>query len=125
MSSGPAPATPQEFFAGHPLGLAAYDVVLQALAAFDDVSVRTGRSQVSFRRRRGFAYLWLPGRYLAAARAEVVLSLALPRQVGSPRWKQVVQPRPGWWMHHLEVPDLAALDGEVLAWLVEAADAAA
>ena len=113
-------ATPEEHFAGHPVALAAYARVRQVLAELGPVEVRVSRSQVAFRRRRGFAYLWLPGRYLTRPGADVVLSVALGRPDPSPRWKQVVHPSPAHWMHHLEVTDPAELDDEVVAWLREA-----
>jgi hypothetical protein len=114
---------PEEHFAGHPTALAVYGVVRRLL---DDMSVevRTSRSQVAFRRRRGFAYLWLPGRYLRNPGPDVVLSIVLGRRDDSPRWKEVVRPSPGHWMHHLEVRDPAEIDDEVAAWLREAADRA-
>jgi hypothetical protein len=109
------------FFAGSPLGLAVHERVLEVLAPFDDLEVRVTRSQVAFRRRRSFAFLWRPGMYLRAPEAEVVLSVALGRHDASPRWKQVVEPSPGQWMHHLEVGSVGELDDEVVAWLLEAA----
>lgn len=39
------------------------------LGPFD---VRTTKSQIAFWRKRGFAYLWLPGQYLSNADADVV-----------------------------------------------------
>ena len=117
-SSGPSP---NDFFADQPLGLAAYNRVLETLAPEGPIEVRVSKSQVSFRRRRGFAYLWLPGRYLSRPDAEVVLSIALGHHVESPRWKQVVEPTPGRWMHHLEIRDITDIDEEVVQWLREAA----
>lgn len=76
--------TPQDFFAGRPLGLAAYERVLEAVAPDGPIDVRVSKSQVAFRRRQGFAYLWLPGLYLSRPDAEVVLSIALGRHVESP-----------------------------------------
>ena len=37
-----------------------------------------------------------------------------------PRWKQIVEPAPGRFMHHLEPYAREELDGEVAAWLREA-----
>jgi hypothetical protein len=82
------------------------------------------RSQVAYRRRRAFAWTWLPGRWLSAPAAEVVLSIALARLDGSARWKEVVHPSARWWMHHLEVRSPEELDDEVAAWLAEAWSAA-
>lgn len=115
------PRDVREFFAGVPFGLQVYTRVAELLEPAPDVAVRVTRSQVAFRRRRGFAWLWLPGRYLAHPGAAVVLTLALGRRHPSPRFKEVVHPAPAHWMHHLEVRSLEELDAEVAAWLAEAA----
>ncbi|HEX8966356.1 MAG TPA: DUF5655 domain-containing protein [Chloroflexota bacterium] len=116
--------TPEEFFAGHDFGLSVFRKVSLLVKDFDDVSVRTSKSQVAFRRKRGFAYLWLPGQYLTKPSAEVVLSIALGRHDDSSRFKQVVQPAPNQWMHHLEIHELSQIDDGVAAWLREAAERA-
>lgn len=113
-----------EHFDGHPTALAVLTRVAGLLAGVPGVEIATSRSQVAFRRRRGFAYLWLPGRYLARPGADVVLSVALDRRDDSPRWKEVVHPSPRHWMHHLEVREAAELDAEVARLLREAADLA-
>ena len=113
----------EDFFADHPDGRAVAAAVAAVVADLGTHEVRVSRSQVAFRRRRGFAYLWRPGQYV---RSEVpaVLSVALPREVAHPRWKEVVHPSPGVWMHHLELHSPAEVDDEVRAWLAEAYDAA-
>lgn len=116
--------TPEEFFAGRPLAYAVYLRVRELLDPLGPYEVRASRSQVAFRRRRGFAYLWMPGQYLRNPQADVVLTIALGRQDESPRFKQVAHPAPTQWIHHLEVRDVADLDDEVGAWLREAADRA-
>lgn len=116
--------TPHEHLEGSDLGVAVFDAVEEALAGFDDVDVRTTKSQIAFRRKRGFAYLWLPGTYLTSPQAEVVLSIALDREVDSPRFKEVAHPSKGIWQHHLEITDVDDLDDEVLSWLHEAREAA-
>ena len=117
--------TPDEFFGDSPNGLAVYQRVHELLTeARPDVAVRTSKSQVAFRRRRGFAYLWRPSQYLRRG-AEVVLSIALDRQISSERFKEVAHPAPKVWMHHLEILSVGDVDPEVAAWLLEAADNAA
>lgn len=119
-----APPGLDAFFEGHPFARSACDRVIALIDAIGPAETRVTKSQVAFRRRRGFAYVWLPGQYLAHPGADVVLSIALPRQVESPRWKEVAHPAPGTWMHHLEVRDLGELDDEVLGWLRVAFEAA-
>ena len=120
-----APITPEEYFQDSPLGLAVHREVHHLLVMnWPDVAVRTTKSQVAFRRERGFAFLWRPRQYLRAASADVVLSLALSRRLESVRFKQVVQPSRGTWMHHLEIGAVEDVDQEVEEWLDEAAAAA-
>jgi hypothetical protein len=114
----------EDFFTGYPTGRAVFDRVRSVLEAAGGCEVRVSRSQVAFRRRRGFAYLWLPGQYLARPATEVVLTVALGRHDPSPRWKDVVHPARAHWMHHLEVHGPADVDDEVAGWLREAAERA-
>ncbi len=116
--------TPEDFFAGHPLGVSVFRKVQASVRGFGDVQVRTTKSQVAFRRKRGFAYLWIPGQYLRNATAEVVLSVALGRPDASSRFKQVVHPTPKHWIHHLEIHDISDIDDEVVGWIREAAERA-
>jgi Domain of unknown function (DUF5655) len=115
---------PEDFFAGHPDARAVFEKVRSILNRLGPVEVRTSKSQVAFCRQRGFAFLWLPGRYLSKPTAEVVLSIALGRHDPSARFKQVAHPAPTQWMHHLEIHDAADVDDEVVGWLREAANRA-
>jgi hypothetical protein len=117
-------ATPESFLEGHQLALAVYARVREAIAALGPFEVRTTKSQVAFRRKHGFAFLWLPGQYLARPASEVVLSIALGRHDPSPRFRELVHPSPKQWMHHLEIKAVSDIDDEVAAWLFEAAERA-
>jgi len=116
---------PEDFFAGHPNALAVFERVKSILDGLGPVTVQTSKSQVAFRRKRGFAYLWMPGQYLKNPAAEVVLSIDLGRSDESKRFKEVVNPAPGHWMHHLEIQGIGDIDYEVIGWLREAAARAA
>jgi hypothetical protein len=66
----------------------------------------------------------MPRKYLGARGAPLVLSLALRRRLRSKRWKEVVEPRPGRFMHHLELGAVGEIDSEVRRWIREAWEAA-
>lgn len=126
LEAGNRGRTPEDravdaFFTGHPTAAAVFARVRSVLDAAGGCTVRVSRSQVGFRRRRGFAYLWLPGQYLARPGSEVILTVALGRRDSSPRWKEVVHPARAHWMHHLEIHDPTDVDDEVAQWLREAA----
>lgn len=109
----------EEFFDGSTLGLLLCRAVADAVDSIGPADVRVTKSQVAFRRWKGFAYVWRPGRYV---RSEVpaVLSIALPVRLDSERFKSVVHPAPKVWMHHLELTDPGQVDDQVRGWLDDA-----
>ncbi len=113
--------TVDEFFAGDAFGAGVYAKVSAVLDAIGPYTVRATKSQIAFRNRRGFAYLWRPGIYLKHPTADIVLSIALGRHDLSSRFKQVAHPAPNQWMHHLEIFDVSDIDDQVVGWLREAA----
>ena len=115
---------PSELLDGNAVAIAVYEKVRSCLNDVGSLEVRTTKSQIAFRRTRGFAYLWLPGQYLRNPAAEVVLSIALGRHDSSSRFKEVVHPAERHWMHHLELEGPDDIDDEVVAWLREAAERA-
>ena len=83
---------PAGFLYGHPVALSCYEGICTRLGTLGAFEVRTTTSQIAFRRAHGFAYLWLPGQHLQLAGAEVVLTIALGREVRSGRFKDVTAP---------------------------------
>ena len=76
-------STPEEFFAGSPAGLALYRAVAGVISSIGPAEVRVTKSQVAFRRRKGFAFVWRPGQYVKTD-VLAVLSFGLPREVRAP-----------------------------------------
>ena len=117
--------TLDEFFGGQPGSRRIFDALHSAVDALGPAQIRVTKSQVAFRRRRAFAWAWMPGVYLRGRHAPLVLTLSLRRRDPSPRWKEIVEPAPGRFTHHLELRSTADIDDEVRSWLQEAWAAAA
>jgi hypothetical protein len=114
----------EDFFGPVALGRRVYAALAALVDELGPSTVRVTRSQVAFCRATGFCWVWLPGTYLTHPAAEVVVSIALPRQDTSPRWKESVRVSGTRWMHHLEMRAPGDVDAEVAAWLAEAYEAA-
>ncbi|WP_454810594.1 DUF5655 domain-containing protein [Paenarthrobacter nitroguajacolicus] len=100
-----------------------FRTVHEVARGLGQVNIRVSKSQIAFRRHRGFAYVWRPGQYIKSD-VPAVLSIALPRKIDSPRFKEVVHPSADVWMHHLELHKETQVDDEVRGWMQEAFDAA-
>ena len=117
-------ATPEIFFAGQDLSLQLFKAVRSALDGIGPAEIHVTKSQIAFRRRRAFAWVWMPGQYLRGKTAPLVLTLAFRYRSISPRWKEIVEPAPGRYTHHLELYTIDDIDEEVRSWLREAWTAA-
>ena len=114
-----------DFFAGWEESAWIFETLRSAIRDLGPAEIRVTKSQIAFRRRKAFAWAWIPGRYLRGEHAPLVLTLSFRRKDPSPRWKEIVEPSPGRFTHHLELNSPADIDDDVRAWLWEAwADAA-
>ena len=109
-----------EFFAEHDESKRIFEVLHEMIVALGPAEIHVTKSQVAFRRRRTFAWAWMPGMYLRGKPVPLVLTLALRRRDPSPRWKEIVEPTPGRFMHHMELRSSTDIDDEFRAWLQEA-----
>jgi hypothetical protein len=96
----------------------------QAIVETGPIEERESKSQVAFRRSRTFALAWAPRQYLGERGAPLALSIVLPQRDADARWKEVVEPRPGVFMHHLELRAADDIDDQVREWITHAYDAA-
>lgn len=93
----------------------------QLAAAYPDLGLRVGKSQISFRNRYGFAAASLPWRRVKGWPAEYLLvSFGLARRLDDPRIAQAVEPYPNRWTHHVLVQTPEEVDETLLRWIDEA-----
>lgn len=119
------PVTLDEYFAGYAASRTVFDALQATISTIGPAQLRVTKSQVAFHWRRAFAWAWIPGKVLRDRAAPLVLTVALRRRDASPRWKEIVEPAPGRFTHHLELFTAAGIDEQVRTWLYEAWDAAA
>ena len=110
------------FFDKMPAMLPVYARLREQLeAAYPDLGIRVGKSQISFCNRYGFAAASLPWRRVKGWPAEYLLvSFGLARRLDDPRIAQAVEPYPNRWTHHVLVQTPEEVDETLLRWIDEA-----
>ncbi|MBW9092179.1 hypothetical protein JNB62_00615 [Microbacterium jejuense] len=101
-----------------------YEAVAGAIADLGAAEIAVSKSQIAFRRRRGFAFVWRPGQYVTSD-VPAVVSFRLAERLQSPRIKEVAHPSKNVWMHHIELRRPDEVDGELRRWLAAAYENAA
>jgi hypothetical protein len=116
--------TLEEFFAGYEASRPIFEALRSTIEDLGSVEIRVMKSQVAFYRRKAFAWAWMPDRYLHGHHAPLVLTLSFHFRDSSRRWKEIAEPKPGRFTHHLELYSPADIDEEVRGWLRAAWEAA-
>ena len=102
-----------------PRFLPVYEALREQLAArYPEMTVRVGRTQISFRSRYTFALVSLPYRRKKEwPREYLLVSFGLPARETSPRIAASAEACPGRWTHHVLVEGPEDLDPELLGWI--------
>ena len=112
--------TLDEYFEGYKESRLIFEAVRGAVDAIGPTKLRVTKSQIAFYRRKALARVWIPARYLRGKTAPLVLTLSFRSRNKSPRWKEIVEPAPGYFTHHLELYSVADIDDQVCGWLRDA-----
>jgi len=109
----------EELFAAYPEALAVTQAVHRHLRTLGDVEMAAAKTQVSFRRRIRFAWVWMPKQSAGSGPDVPVVSFGLPHRLTADRIREAVQARGSFWTHHVLVPGPRQVDAELKAWLAE------
>jgi hypothetical protein len=112
--------TLDEYFQGYESSMPIFETIRDMLESIGPTQVRVSMSQVAFWRHKAVARVWIPTCYLKREAAPLVLTLGFDHRIDSPRWKEVVEPAPSHFTHHLEIWSVDDLDEEVRRWLYQA-----
>lgn len=113
------------FFRDSPASLPLYLVLEERiLSALPDSRVRVQKTQISFSNKHSFAFASLMPARRAAVRPTpfLTVTVGLNRRLASPRVDVASEPYPGRWTHHIVIGSQEEIDGELMGWILEAAE---
>lgn len=112
--------TLEGFFEGRPESLCLFHNVREYIETLGPVKMDVMKTQISFGAGRKFAWVWLPQMWVNRPEGSITLTFALPRRVEHPKIEQAVEPRAGFWTHHVIFEKEVDLDDDLRRWLAEA-----
>ena len=113
------------FFGEHMDVLPIYErLEKRILTQIQDVKIKVAKTQITFAKRYGFAFVSFNPCRSAKNRPAVwmTVTFGLGYRKESPRIDVVTEPYPGRWTHHVMVGTPDEIDEELLGWIKEAAD---
>lgn len=113
----------EDFFNKYESSFCIFQVICEFADSMGAIDYQVSKSQIALRRKKAFAWIWIPEMYLHGKTAPLVLTFSFRYRHPSPRWKQIVEPYPGRFTHHLELFTPQDFDDEVRGWLKDAWEA--
>lgn len=112
----------ESFFSKMPEVIQLYERIEEKiLERFEDVSIEIRKTQITFKSKRGFMYVWLPIRRMKNRPVNyLVLSFGLDQRIESSRIAESVETYKNRWMHHLIIEKPEELNDELMRWIQEA-----
>ena len=113
------------FFGEHMDALPMYERLENAiLTQIPDVKIKVAKTQITFAKRYGFAFVSFNPCRSAKNRPAVwvTVTFGLGYRKESSRIDVATEPYPGRWTHHVMVGTPDEIDEELLGWIKEAAD---
>lgn len=112
--------TLDEFFQDYEQSKIIFEALRSMLDKIGPTQMRVMKSQIAFWRHKAVTRVWIPARYLRGDTAPLVLTLGFDHRDESTRWKEIVEPAPGRFTHHLELRSVDEIDEQVRDWLQQA-----
>jgi hypothetical protein len=95
-----------------------FEVVRKYLESLPGVQLSVAKTQVAFKAKRQFAWVWLPQMWITSApENSIVVSFRLDHPLHDTRIKEVLETYPGRFMHHVVVEKPSHLQGKLKKWL--------
>ena len=113
------------FFGEHMDTLPIYERLENAiLTQIPDVKIKVAKTQITFAKRYGFAFVSFNPFRKAKHRPAVwmTVTFGLGYRMESPRIDVATEPYPGRWTHHVMVGTPDEINEELLGWIQEAAE---
>ena len=113
------------FFGEHMDALPIYERLENAiLTLVPGVRIKVAKTQITFAKRYGFAFVSFYPCRRAKDRPAVwmTVTFGLGYRKESPRIDVATEPYPGRWTHHVMVGSVDEIDEELLGWIQEAAE---
>ena len=113
------------FFGEHMDALPIYERMEERIQTqIPDVKIKVAKTQITFAKRYGFAFVSFNPCRRAKDRPAVwmTVTFGLGYRKESPRIDVATEAYPGRWTHHVMVGSAEEIDEELLGWIQEAAD---
>lgn len=113
----------KKFFTEYPETHKLFTLICSYIDSLGEINVEVMKTQISFGTKKKFAWIWLPQTWVKGAPANgVVLTVGLRRRIEHPKVKEIKEPYPGRFTHHIVLLNKSDFNDDIKGILKEAYD---
>ncbi len=108
----------KQFFKGRDASHSLFVLLRKEIEVFGKPKVEVSKTQISFGETFKYAWVWLPQTWIKK-RSEngLALTVVTGKKINSPRIEEAVQPKKGYWTHHILINTETDIDDEIREFL--------
>lgn len=115
--AGPIKTTDSEiktFFKGRPASLKLFNSLHSVIAKICSPEIEVTKTQISFGEKYKYIWVWLPQTWIKKrSENSITLTIVTDNLIQSGRIEKSVQPKKGYWTHHIILETKKEIDNEI------------
>jgi hypothetical protein len=102
------------FFRGREESLRLFNTLRQRIESKCTPKIQVTKTQISFGEVYKYLWVWLPQTWIRKRKEDsITLTIATGKKIRSKRIEESVQPKKGFWTHHVLIENSSDIDAEV------------
>ena len=103
-----------QFFRGRDTSLQLFNILRKLIERTRSPKIEVSKTQISFGELYKYLWVWLPQKWIKKRRENsITLTIATDKKIKSDKIEESVQPKKGYWTHHLIIENKKDIDKEV------------
>ena len=104
----------EEFFRGRSASLELFNLVRKLIESICSPKIEVSKTQISFGEDYKYIWVWLPQTWIKKRQANsITLTIATGKKINSEKIEESVQPKKGYWTHHIIIESRKDIDKEL------------
>jgi hypothetical protein len=101
----------KEFFKGRPGSLKLFNALRKIIEKNGSPDIEIKKTQISFGEKYKYAWIWLPQAWIKKRPEDsITLTILTGKKIDSDRIEESVQPKKGFWTHHIVIEKSKDID---------------
>lgn len=103
-----------KFFRGRDASLKLFELLRKLIERHCSPKIEVSKTQISFGEDYKYIWVWLPQTWIKKrSESSITLTIVTGKKIHSDKIEESVQPKKGYWTHHIAIENIKDIDKEI------------